>query len=74
MYLTNNDKDGNLAKLDFKVEIMDWKPDHMNLKFDLQDPLYVSTGISMDKIVLLIKDRKVFRSQINGKTIPDDGK
>ena len=47
-----------------------WESKEMELKFEFEDPMYVSKDIKLDQIILELKNKKIFRSRIHGRPIP----
>ena len=72
-YLTSNVKDGHVENLKYSAEIKEWNERNIKVKFDFKDPRYASQGINKDSIVLLIRDKDIFRSKVHGRSIPETG-
>ena len=46
--------------VDFSVDIKEWTPTEMKLKFEFSDPLLVSQGGNSDLIVMALKKPELF--------------
>jgi hypothetical protein len=58
-YLSKDD--GEAAKdVEFTIDIQEWTPTEMRLKFLFSDPLLISQGANSDLIVMAIKKPELF--------------
>lgn len=58
--------------MDFNFSIVDWTSDGMQVQVNFSDPLLISQGRVLDKIIVKIMDKDKFRSQKNGNTLMSD--
>lgn len=56
-------------ELKYYLELTDWQETHLDILCNFTDPMMISKGLVSDQVIISIKNKNMFVSNITGKTL-----
>ena len=69
IFVSNEESDKSPVK--YYLSIEEWTRDHMTVFMNITDPLRVSQGKVSDKLLLIVKNKYYFTSEVTGEPIEE---
>jgi len=55
--------------LKYFLELTDWTETHLDILVNFTDPMMISKGLQSDQVIITIKNKNMFVSNITGKAL-----